>query len=296
MEVHDDQLVSHSQTTIPDLVGALVSDHENAYGGLISILEEIQRQFGYLPKEALEAVAEELGRPLVDVYGVASFYKSFSMEPRGKHTVCVCMGTACHVRGAPMIVEEFERRLDIKSGETTPDRDMTLETAACLGACALGPIVVADGRYEANVTTVRVKKILKRTLQGGGEPDVHKDKRIFSVDVSCPRCNHLLMDPSYEIDGQPSIRVTIAFGERHGWLRMSSLYGSYNLESEYEVPHNAVAHFFCPHCHAEIKGATHCSDCSAPMVSMIVRAGGTVHICSRRGCRGHMLDLSGVNF
>jgi methionyl-tRNA synthetase len=86
--------------------------------------------------------------------------------------------------------------------------------------------------------------------------------------------------------------VTIAFGNQHGWLRLSSLYGSYNVESEYEVPAQAVTNFFCPHCHTELIGGWDCAECGAPMVPMIVRNGGVVQICSRKGCRSHMLDLT----
>ena len=135
-------------------------------GAVIAVLEEIQAEHGYLPEEALRAVADGMGRSLVDVYGVATFYRSFSLKPRGRHLICVCLGTACHVRGAQMVVEEFERQLGVKAGETTPDREFTLETVNCLGACALGPIVVADGQYFSNVGTARVKHILEKARAG----------------------------------------------------------------------------------------------------------------------------------
>ncbi|MBM4040967.1 MAG: NAD(P)H-dependent oxidoreductase subunit E [Planctomycetes bacterium] len=130
--------------------------------GLISILEEIQEQYGYLPERALRAVAETTGRSLVDVYGVATFYRAFSLRPRGKHLVSVCLGTACHVRGAPVTLGEFERQLGVKAGETTEDGEFTLETVNCLGACALGPIVVVDGRYFSNVRTAKAREIIRR--------------------------------------------------------------------------------------------------------------------------------------
>ena len=263
--------------------------------GLMAILGEIQAQYSYLPEEALRLVAEQTGRSLVDVYGVATFYKSFSLKPRGKHLVSVCLGTACHVRAAPSIVGEFERQLDVKAGETTADQEFTLETVNCLGACALGPIVVVDGRYFSNVKLTEVKKILRAATKGPDATVIEQDHRIFPVEVSCPRCNHNLMDPGYAVDGYPSIRVTISFSEQHGWLRLSSLYGSYNVFSEYEIPSDTVSQFFCPHCHAELVAARDCTQCSAPIVNMIVRGGGLLQICSRRGCRSHMLDLSGVN-
>jgi NADH:ubiquinone oxidoreductase subunit E/predicted RNA-binding Zn-ribbon protein involved in translation (DUF1610 family) len=278
-----------------DDIAKVLEKHGEAQGGLISILEDIQASYGYLPEEALKAVAEQTGRSLVDVYGVATFYRSFSLKPRGKHLISVCLGTACHVRGAPVIAEEFIHQLGIKAGETTSDREFTLETVNCLGACALGPIVVADGHYFSNVKLADVKQILSKVQEGLDKIEIETDQRVFPVEVSCSRCNHSLMDPNHLIDGYPSIRVTISFGQQHGWLALSSLYGSYNVSSEYEIPENTIVHFFCPHCHAALIGGSDCAECGAPMVPMIVRGGGIVQICSRSGCKGHMLDLSGVN-
>lgn len=140
----------------------ILEKHNEDRGALIAILEEIQAEYGYLPQEALRTVADRTGRSLVDVYGVATFYRSFSLQPRGKHLISVCLGTACHVRGAPMVIEEFERQLGIRADETTPDREFTLETVNCLGACALGPIVVVDGDYFRNVNTRTVRQILEK--------------------------------------------------------------------------------------------------------------------------------------
>jgi Zn finger protein HypA/HybF involved in hydrogenase expression len=141
------------------------------------------------------------------------------------------------------------------------------------------------------VSKSKVKRIIERVREGLEASDIKQDYHIFPVEVSCSRCNHALMDPSYEIDGYPSIRVTISFGQKHGWLRLSSMYGSYQVFSEHEIPLGTVAHFFCPHCHVELIGASSCPSCNAPMVPMIVRGGGVVQICSRRGCKSHMLDL-----
>jgi hypothetical protein len=104
------------------------------------------------------------------------------------------------------------------------------------------------------------------------------------------------MDPNHPIDEAPSVRVTAAFDGQHGWVRLSSLYGSPAMESEHEIPLDTLVNFFCPHCHAELRGASNCPECGAPMVAMIVRAGGIVQICARRGCKGHMLDLNGGGF
>lgn len=273
----------------------IVNEHDDERGGIISILEGIQSKYGYLPEAALRTVVKETGRSLVDIYGVATFYRAFSLSPRGKHLVSVCMGTACHVRGASIIAKEFERQLGVCVGDTTVDREFTLETVNCLGACALGPTVVVDGHYFTNVGTAKVKQIIKEGREGLDKVEVKTDERIFPVEVACPRCNHSLMDPRHQIDDHPSIRITVAFDNRHGWIRLSSLYGSYSVESEYEIQEDTVPDFFCPHCHAQLVGASTCAECGAPMVPMIVRGGGIVQICPRRGCKGHMLDINGVN-
>ncbi len=277
-------------------VVTIVEKYRGNRGGLISILGEIQSKYGYLPEDVLRVVADTTGRCLTDIYGVATFYKSFRLAPRGRHLASVCLGTACHVRGGPAIAEEFEHELKIPSnGETTPDKEFTLETVRCLGACALGPIVVVDGHYFSNVNPSQVHAIVDKTRAGLDHVEVQRDQRVFPLEVSCPHCNHTLMDASHLIDGCPSIRLTVSYGHEHGWLRLSSLYGSYAIELGNEIPIDQVANFFCPHCHAELIGASNCAVCDATMVPMIVRGGGIVQICSRRGCKSHMLDLEGVN-
>jgi NADH-quinone oxidoreductase subunit E len=131
-------------------------------GVLVGVLQEIQSEFRYLPEEELRRVSEVLGVPLAQLYALATFYNAFSLTPRGEHTVCVCMGTACHVRGAHRVLEEFERELCVKAGETTGDRRFSLETVNCLGACALGPLVTVDEDYHGNMTVDRVRKVLKK--------------------------------------------------------------------------------------------------------------------------------------
>ena len=157
----------------------ILDKHEGDQGGLISILEEIQAKYSYLPEEALKAVAEATGRSLVDIYGVATFYKSFSLKPRGKHLCSVCMGTACHVRGAPTVAQEFERQLGVTAGETTPDKEFTWETVNCLGACALGPVAVVDGHYFSNVKSKRVRPIIQQTLSGLDDAEIRADRRVY---------------------------------------------------------------------------------------------------------------------
>ena len=129
---------------------------------LVPILQDVQSEYGYLPEEVLQQVSEKMKIPLIDVVGVATFYKSLSLIPRGKHHVQICTGTACHVRGAPKVLEEFERDLGVCAGETTEDREFSLETVNCVGACALGPIAIVDNEYLGQVKTIQVKNIIKR--------------------------------------------------------------------------------------------------------------------------------------
>ncbi len=269
----------------------ILEKHNGDRGGLIAILEEIQDEYGYLPEKSLRIVSDKTGRPLVDVYSVATFYHSFSLKPRGKHLIYACLGTACHVRGAPWVVEELERQLGIKAGQTTADKEFTLETVNCLGACALGPVVVIDGHYFSKVRKSRVSQLLDDALKGFDKIQIKKDKRIFPIDVSCPHCNHSLKDETFAIDDCPSIRVTVSYDHKQGWLRLSCLYGSYNFASELDVSTGAVVSFLCPHCGVEFPSTSDCSVCAAPMVPMLVDGGGIVQICSRRGCKNHMLDL-----
>ena len=261
------------------------------FGSLISILENVQAKYSYLPEDVLRIIAKKTGRSLVDIYGVATFYKSFSLSPRGKHLISTCLGTACHVRGSQNIIKQIEKELGIAAGGTTPDREFSLESVNCLGACALGPVVVVDGHYFPHVKTSSIPDILDKAQQGLDMIDIKADQRVFPVEVSCARCNHSLMDDRQVIDGHPVIRVTVTFGQTHGWLALSSIYGSYHVSSEFEIPKETVVQMFCPHCHSELLGGMKCPDCYAPMVPMIVRGGGIVQICSRRGCNGHMLDL-----
>ena len=133
---------------------------------LISILLDIQAEYNYLPKDALIMVANNLDMLLTDVYSVATFYKVFSLKPRGKHLVSVCLGTACHVRGGGRIADKIKQELKISIGETTEDGQFTLETVRCLGCCATGPIVVIDNDYNSQVSLKKISKILKKYRRG----------------------------------------------------------------------------------------------------------------------------------
>ena len=142
-------------------VKSILARYQSDPGMLVPILQDVQAEYNYLPKEALVQVGKGLDVPFSQVYSVASFFKAFSLKPRGRHLVNVCLGTACHVRGAVRVLDEIERRLGIKSGETTKDMKYTLETVNCVGACALGPIVVIDGNYSGQMTGSRVKPLLE---------------------------------------------------------------------------------------------------------------------------------------
>ena len=126
---------------------------------LIPLLQRVQETFGYLPEEAMAAVARHMRVPESAVYGIATFYAQFRFTPAGRNHVAVCRGTACHVRGAPRILEAFENHLGIKEGQTTPDREYTLETVACIGACGLSPCVVTNKKVQAKMTPRKVAEV-----------------------------------------------------------------------------------------------------------------------------------------
>ncbi len=271
-----------------DVIDNIVAEHQGALGGMLSILSEVQSKYGYLQQDALRRVAETTGRSLTDVYGVATFYKAFSLKPRGKHLVSVCLGTACHVRGAPRIAEEFSRQLGIEPGETTPDKEFTLETVNCLGGCALGPIVVVDGRYYSNVRRNKVAEILTKTREGLDTP---QEDHAFPLTILCPHCRQSLMDPAHPIDGAPSIQLTICWnGSRHV-LRLSCLYGSCRSACDAEIPSESTVDLACPICRCGLAGEWTCPECGARMAELRVQDGGTLLVCMRRGCRGRRLDL-----
>ena len=144
-----------------EAVDEIIKNHNNDPSSLIGILMDIQSQYNYLPKESLVRVSQKLNIPLPNVYSVATFYKTFSLNPRGRHIIHVCLGTACHVRGAKRVYESVERELKIKAGETTDDMQFTLETVNCLGACALAPLVVVDGKNHAKSNAGSIAKLVE---------------------------------------------------------------------------------------------------------------------------------------
>ncbi len=130
--------------------------------GAVGMLQEIQTKHSYLPKKDLVSLTKKLDVPLSQVYSLATFYKAFSLRPRGKFLISVCMGTACHVRGAEKILDEIQRALKIKPGQTSEDSQFTLETVNCLGACALGPLMVVNGEYYGSMSAKKVGTVLKK--------------------------------------------------------------------------------------------------------------------------------------
>jgi NADH:ubiquinone oxidoreductase subunit E len=153
-------------------VDEIISRYNSDKSFLIGIFQDIQHEFRYLPREAILRVVEVLGIPITQAYGVATFYKSFSLVPRGEHEIHVCLGTACHLRGGPRLVENFERMLAVKAGDTTADKKFTLSTVNCLGACALAPLVRVDQKNYGKVTGDTISKIIKEYRpEGEGKSD-----------------------------------------------------------------------------------------------------------------------------
>ncbi len=150
--------MSDLQTKVDEIV--------ERYGGkssnILAVLQDIQAEFNWLPKEALQRVSKKMDVPMTRISGLATFYAAFHLEPRGKHVCQVCMGTACHVRGAPRILDELERELGIEAGETTKDMQFSIETVNCVGACAMGPLVVVNGEYHGSMTPAGVQKMIKK--------------------------------------------------------------------------------------------------------------------------------------
>ncbi len=140
----------------------IIKKHNRDKSALIAVLQDIQEAFNYLPKEALKTASDTMKVPMSRVYEAATFYTAFSLKPRGKNIVKICKGTACHVRGAAILQDRFETTLGIKPGETTKDGKFSLETVNCVGACALGPVVVINTDYHGQVTINKVDKIIKK--------------------------------------------------------------------------------------------------------------------------------------
>ena len=148
-------------TAVDDKLREILDGRSGKPRYLIEVLQDVQQAEGYISEDVMCAVSERLRVPLIEVYRVASFYKAFSLQPRGRHVITVCTGTACHVRGAPRMLDEVVGQLGICAGETTEDQLFTIESVNCLGACALGPIAVLDGVYHHHMTPGKLRKLIQ---------------------------------------------------------------------------------------------------------------------------------------
>lgn len=143
-------------------IDSILNEFPEIRGNLISILHEVQSLYNYLPEEALRVLSQKIKVPLTQLYSIATFYHFFSLTPKGRHLINVCLGTACHVKGSPKILSLVKRRLGVEEGETTADMGFTLNTVRCIGACSLAPVLVVDKDTHGNLTTPMVQEIIKR--------------------------------------------------------------------------------------------------------------------------------------
>jgi NADH-quinone oxidoreductase subunit E len=156
----------------PEALDTILEGRRSQPNQLIEVLQDIQESFGYIPREAMKSVAQELGVPLIEVYRVVSFYKAFRLNPAGKHVLTMCTGTACHVRGSDLLLDHAIDYLGIKPGEVTADGLFSIEHVNCLGACALGPIVAENGSYHKHMTPAKLRKLIE-TLSRQKTEEVH---------------------------------------------------------------------------------------------------------------------------
>ncbi len=145
-----------------DRVSAIIKKYGKDKSQLVSILQDMQAEFNFLPRVELDQLSRKMDIPQSQIYSLATFFKAFSLKPRGKHIINVCLGTACHVRGTDLILESLERQLKINRGETTEDRNFTLETVNCMGCCATGPVVKIDAEYYGHMSNDKVEPMLKK--------------------------------------------------------------------------------------------------------------------------------------
>ncbi len=141
-----------------------IDKHSGEAGALMPVLHEAQNIYGYLPAEVQTVIAEKLNVPLSEVYGVATFYSQFSLMPKGKHKISVCLGTACYVKGSDKVLEAIERELRISCGECTPDKKFSIDSCRCVGACGLAPVMIIDGEVYGRLTPAEVKDILDKYI------------------------------------------------------------------------------------------------------------------------------------
>jgi NADH-quinone oxidoreductase subunit E len=157
----------------PQTLDTILKGRRSQPNQLIEVLQDVQVSYGYIPREAIESVSQELGVPLIEVYRVASFYKAFTLKPSGKHALTMCTGTACHVRGSQILLDHAISQLGVKPGEVTPDGLFSIEHVNCLGACALGPIVTENGTYHHHMTPAKLRKLIETLRSQEIENDHH---------------------------------------------------------------------------------------------------------------------------
>jgi NADH-quinone oxidoreductase subunit E len=153
---------------------SILEDRDGRPDQLIEALQDIQALYNYLPEEALRTVSERLAVPIIEVFRVAHFYKAFSLEQRGRHLITICTGTACHVRGAPKFVDEVAGQLNITPGQTTEDKMFTVETVNCVGACALGPVLIMDGTYHDHMNPLKLRKLVRSAKENDKETAINE--------------------------------------------------------------------------------------------------------------------------
>ena len=149
-----------------DRVNEIIDRYDDDRMDSLAVLQDIQREYNYLPREALELVAERLGMPLGEIYRMATFFTAFSLQPKGEYICQVCLGTACHVRGGPRILEALERELNIRVGNTTADDKFSLEAVRCVGACALGPVLMTNEEPHAYMTPDKASELIAQLAAG----------------------------------------------------------------------------------------------------------------------------------
>jgi NADH-quinone oxidoreductase subunit E len=172
MTIPEPEKSLEEQNRIIQEAGQILSGFSRKRESLIPILQQVQSRLGYLPREAMTTIAEYLKVPAIDVYGVVTFYNQFRLNPPGRHSIRVCLGTACHMKGGYITLDAWKRRLKINPRETTPDREFDLDTVACVGCCTMAPVTVVDNKPEAQVEPTKVDGI----LLAFGHPVDTKDK------------------------------------------------------------------------------------------------------------------------
>ena len=156
--------MAHLSATAVKQIEEIIARYENEKTPLMMILSDIQHEYGYIPLEVQELISEKTGIPVAEIYGVVTFYSFFSLEPKGKYVVGVCLGTACYVKGSQQVIDKFSEILNIKPGQTTEDGNFTLEATRCIGACGLAPVFTIDGKVYGSATPTMAKKALEEVL------------------------------------------------------------------------------------------------------------------------------------